>query len=121
MHDFRGSVAGQLPRKQSNVFCFQYVTPWQWQAVAGLCHARKGLKTKRKSVVVADAWQGSTNVLSAALLPQRGGVVRASSTDKNLKVKKHKDLGQHLGEEFPDRPRPSELLSSAHTTWTGGR
>ena len=69
MDDFSGSVAGQLPRKQSNVFCFQYVTSWQWQAVAGRCHARKGLKTKRKSVVVADAWQGSTNVLSAALFP----------------------------------------------------
>lgn len=116
MRDFRGRMAVVLPRCQCNVVCFQYVRVWQWQGVAGLCHARNLLKAKGKSSVVADGWQGSTNVHSAALLPQRGGVSeRAPATDKN-RVKKHKDLGHDLGEEVPDGPRSRELLSSAHTT-----
>jgi len=48
---------------------------------------------------------------SGPLWGDRRGRKRSAS-----EVRKNKDPGQQLGEEFPDRPGPSELLSSAHTT-----
>jgi len=101
MRDFCGRMAGQLPRCQCNVVCFQYVRVWQWQGVAGLCHAHNLLKAKGKSSVVADGWQGSTNVHSAALLPQRGGVSeRAPATDKNRGSKNTKTSVSIWGRRF---------------------
>lgn len=87
MRDFCGSMAGQLPRKHGNVFCFQYVRPWQWQVVAGLCHARNLLKEKRKNRVVADAWQPSIYDYYAALCHSAQAFDYCGQTQKFLRVK----------------------------------
>ena len=86
MRDFCGSMAWQLPRKHGNVFCFQYVRAWQWQAVAGLCHARNLLKIKRKSRVVADAWQPSIYDDCAALCHSAQAFDYSGQTQKFLRV-----------------------------------
>jgi hypothetical protein len=73
MREFRGSVAGLLPRKHINVVLFQEVTAWQRQVVAGLCHACKLLISKTKRGVVADAWQPYINISLGAVAP--GGIL----------------------------------------------
>ena len=97
MRDFRGSLAVPLPRRHSDIVCFQYVTPWQWQAVAGLCHACNVLKLNRKTGVVADAWQRSTNVHSRGAYATTGSRCERRISKQKIRVRKDNALGRTTG------------------------
>jgi len=88
MRDFCGRMAGQLPRCQCNVVCFQYVRVWQWQGVAGLCHARNLLKAKGKSSVVADGWQPNNKLYSRGTVATTGRIDLGQPSNQNLRGQK---------------------------------